>query len=316
MKTNYFAKFLLEMALVFCLFFAFENSFAQNRTAQIRQEMAKIRQTTNWDNPAEAKKAQEKIKVLMKELMGETSKNNPQFGGSSSPNSSTEGDSDNKDGQKMQEMTEAMNQHKMQVYEQIMEAAAAGEGADILLAEQQREAIVKAYEQDDDKSIKNADYLSNMTYLYLDLSMPGIDLVIDSMENFQNIKVLIITSKDIPSYTDIATILRNASKFPLEELYIINLKVFFANLPSEIYQFQNLKILELFQNNIKTVPNDISKFSKLETLMIDMNPIQSIDSQVNKLSHLKELGITKTQIPQSEVDAIKKSKPNLKITYP
>lgn len=315
MKTNYFAKILLKIALVFCLFFAFENSFAQNRTAQIRQEMAKIRQTTNWDNPAEAKKAQEKIKVLMKELMGENSKNNPQFGGSS-PNSSTESDSENKDGQKMQEMTEEMNQHKMRVYEQIMEAAAGGEGADILLAEQQRDAIVKAYEQDDDKSIKNADYLSDMTYLYLDLSMPGIDLVIDNMENFQNIKVLIITSKNIPSYTDVAKILRNASKFPLEELYIINLKVFFGNLPSEIYTFKNLKILELFQNNIKSIPNDVSKLSKLETLMIDMNPIQTIDLQVNKLSNLKELGIAKTQILQSEVDAIKKSKPNLKITYP
>ena len=70
------------------------------------------------------------------------------------------------------------------------------------------------------------------------------------------------------------------------------------------------------RNNIKSVPNDISKFSKLETLMIDMNPIQSIDSQVSTLSNLKELGIAKTQISPSEVDAIKKSKPNLKITYP
>lgn len=37
---------------------------------QIRQQMAKIRQTTNWDNPEEAKKATEEIKKLARQLTG------------------------------------------------------------------------------------------------------------------------------------------------------------------------------------------------------------------------------------------------------
>ncbi len=44
---------------------------AQNTQSpeQIRQQMAKIRQTTNWDDPVAAKKANEEIKKLAKQLM-------------------------------------------------------------------------------------------------------------------------------------------------------------------------------------------------------------------------------------------------------
>lgn len=303
---SFFSKF---FGLIFLLLS--QLMLAQNLSvSEIQKQMAEIRKNTNWDNPSEAKAANEKIKNLSKQLMSAGSQSNQSMG---NPNSN--GGEDNKDAQKMQEMSQAMNEHKMQVHEEIWKAAAGGEGADILLAEEQRKVIVEKYKEEDDKSIKNADYLNDMTYLYLDLSMPGIDMVIDAMSNFQNIKILVITSKDIPSYTNVSKILQNASKFPLEELYIINLKVFFTNIPSETFQFQNLKILELFQNNIKMVPQELSKLKKLETLMLDMNPLLSIDEQVNSLPNLKELGVQKTQIPTSEVESMQHNKPNLKIYY-
>lgn len=305
-----FKKFVIKSISLFLLLLSL-GTFAQNLSPEeIRQKMADIRKNTDWSDPAAAKSANEQIKNLSKQLMSAGSQSN-----AGSENSNANGGNDNQDAQKVQEMTQAMSEHKMQVYEQISKAAAAGEGADILLAEEIRKDIVEAYKEDDDTSIKNPEYLSNMTYLYLDLSMPGIDLVIDAMSNFQNIKILVITSKELPSYTNVSKILQNASKFPLEELYIINLKNFFTNVPPETFQFQNLKILELFQNNIKTVPGDLSKLKKLETLMLDMNPLLSIDEQVNALPSLKELGIEKTQIPNSEVDAIQQNKPNLKISY-
>lgn len=303
---SFFLKF---FGLIFLLLS--QLMLAQNLSvSEIQKQMAEIRKNTNWDNPSEAKVANEKIKNLSKQLMSAGSQSNQSMG---NPNSN--GGEDNKDAQKMQEMSQAMNEHKMQVHEEIWKAAAGGEGADILLAEEQRKVIVEKYKEEDDKSIKNADYLNDMTYLYLDLSMPGIDMVIDAMSNFQNIKILVITSKDIPSYTNVSKILQNASKFPLEELYIINLKFFFTNIPSETFQFQNLKILELFQNNIKMVPQELSKLKKLETLMLDMNPLLSIDEQVNSLPNLKELGVQKTQIPTSEVESMQHNKPNLKIYY-
>jgi Leucine-rich repeat (LRR) protein len=305
-----FKNFAIKSVGLFLLLLSL-GTIAQNLSPQeIRQKMADIRKNTDWSDPAAAKSANEQIKNLSKQLMSAGSQSNAE-----SENSNSNGGNDNQDAQKVQEMSQAMSEHKMQVYEQISKAAAAGEGADILLAEEIRKDIVEAYKEDDDKSIKNPEYLSNMTYLYLDLSMPGIDLVIDAMSNFQNIKILVITSKELPSYTNVSKILQNASKFPLEELYIINLKNFFTNVPPETFQFQNLKILELFQNNIKTVPSDLSKLKKLETLMLDMNPLLSIDEQVNALPSLKELGIEKTQIPNSEVDAMQQNKPNLKISY-
>ncbi len=305
-----FKNFAIKSVGLFLLLLSL-GTIAQNLSPEeIRQKMADIRKNTDWSDPAAAKSANEQIKNLSKQLMSAGSQSNAE-----SENSNSNGGNDNQDAQKVQEMSQAMSEHKMQVYEQISKAAAAGEGADILLAEEIRKDIVEAYKEDDDKSIKNPEYLSNMTYLYLDLSMPGIDLVIDAMSNFQNIKILVITSKELPSYTNVSKILQNASKFPLEELYIINLKNFFTNVPPETFQFQNLKILELFQNNIKTVPSDLSKLKKLETLMLDMNPLLSIDEQVNALPSLKELGIEKTQIPNSEVDAMQQNKPNLKISY-
>ena len=306
--TFIFKKFLSVMLMLLTIALT-----AQNLTPeQIRQKMADIRKSTNWNDPEAAKKANAKIKELSMQLM--TAGNSSNTGAGSGQGN--QGNMDNKDAEKIQEMTQAMNEYKMQVYEQIWEAAAAGEGADVLLAEQLREDIVAAYQEEDDKSIKNNDFLNDMTYLSLDLSMPGIDLVIDAMPNFRNIKILVITAKEIPSYTDIPHILQNASQFPLEELYIINLKMFLTNFPTEITNFKDLKVLELFQNNIKTIPNDISRLKNLETLMLDINPIQSIEKQVITLPKLKELGIAKTQIPQSEVDAIKSAKPNLNITYP
>jgi len=57
--------------LILCVsFWSVVMSQTKQTTDQIRQQMAKIRQTTNWDDPAAAQKANEQIKELAKQLNG------------------------------------------------------------------------------------------------------------------------------------------------------------------------------------------------------------------------------------------------------
>jgi len=61
-------KYLLLLVAV--CFWNFAVSQSTQSTDQIRQQMAKIRQTTNWDDPVAAKKANEEIKKLSQQLSG------------------------------------------------------------------------------------------------------------------------------------------------------------------------------------------------------------------------------------------------------
>jgi len=61
-------KYIL-IAFVLCVS-VLANAQNTQSTEQIRQQMAKIRQTTNWDDPAAAKKANEEIKKLAGQLTG------------------------------------------------------------------------------------------------------------------------------------------------------------------------------------------------------------------------------------------------------
>ena len=57
LKSCVKAAFLISFLLISNVLFSQNTNQAQ--VTQIRQQMAKIRQTTNWDNPAEAKAAKE-----------------------------------------------------------------------------------------------------------------------------------------------------------------------------------------------------------------------------------------------------------------
>lgn len=75
---------------LFC-FFCLSSLVAQNQNAaSLRQQMAKIRQTTNWDDPAAAMKANKDIQKLASQLNGGTSQVNLTI-----PNQTTKTKSDN-----------------------------------------------------------------------------------------------------------------------------------------------------------------------------------------------------------------------------
>lgn len=302
------------MVFIFCLS-ALANAQTTQSPEQIRQQMAKIRQTTNWDDPVAAKKANEEIKKLAKQLMmgGTQQGGQGQGQGAGSGTGNQQGSTTSNDAEELAEINEEMVNQKMDIFSQIWEAAAGGEGADILLAEPLREEIGDEFREDDDKTVKSQDYLDKMTYLVLDMSMPGIDLIIDAMSQFRGIKTLVITTKETVLRVDLQKILENADEYPLEELYIINLGPAVTTLPAVLGNFTGLKTLGLFNNGIKGLPSSISKLTQLRTLYADVNPLSSVIMVISPLTNLTELGIAKTDIPNSEVIELRQLLPGCNI---
>ncbi len=293
--------------LILTLFF-WSVSGAQNTQSpeQIRQEMARIRQTTNWDDPAAAKKANEQIKELAKKLMA----GNSAMGGGTGQQQQQGGDPGSKDGQKMGEINQAMADHKMDVYSQIWKAAAGGKGADILLAEPLREEIKKEF-QEEEAGTGGSDLASEeTTMLYLDMSSKTINLVIDQMENYKSIKTLIIAGGKNGAPVNLNDLFSKAKKYPLEVLYVINFGQFVKSIPESILNFKKLNELGLFNNNIEKLPVAVGSLKSLKNLYVDVNPISTLTPVVNTLTSLDTLGVAKTNIGEAELVKLKNSLPN------
>lgn len=306
----------VRIFFLLCLLLVTDYSSAQNnnqsKVTQIRQQMAKIRQTTNWDNPEEAKKANEKIKELMKQLMAATSPSSANQGGGTNNGQGSQ-DETNSDGSKMNELQMEMMKQKADVYTQIWEAGSSGKSAPVLLAKPLREEIVQEFKEDDNSKVNNADWLESMPYLLINVSMPGVQAVIDQMPEFKGIKILVITCDKRGTIVDLNSILYKAKDYPLEELYIINFGTTVSTLPTSIGNFSSLKKLSLLNNSIKKLPASISKLTQLETLHADVNPIQSLFQEIALLKSLKHLGIAKTQVTEDEIKKIRQALPNCEI---
>lgn len=290
--------------------------FCQNtnnaKVTEIRQQMAKIRQSTNWDNPAEAKAANEQIKVLMKQLTEATSASQGNPGSAGSQNQSGSEQS-SEDADKMRELQMEMAKQKVDVYTQIWEAGSAGKSAPVLIAQNVREEIVREFKEDESPEVKSIDWLESMPYLIINASMPGVDLVIDQMTAYKGIKTLIITCDKRGTIVDLNKILSNAKDYPLEELHILNFGSTVSSLPSGIGDFSSLKKLSLLNNNIKKLPQTVSKLTQLEILHADFNPIQTLLQEIGSLKGLTQLGIAKTSLPETEITKIQQALPNCDI---
>lgn len=273
---------------------------------QIRQEMARIRQTTNWDDPAAAKKANEQIKELAKKLMS----GNSAMGGGTGQQQQQGGDPGSKDGQKMGEINQAIADHKMDVYSQIWKAAAGGKGADILLAEPLREEIKQEFQKEEAGAGGNDITSEETTMLYLDMSSKTIKLIIDQMENYKSINTLIITGGKNGAPVNLNDLLSKAKKYPLEVLYVINFRQFVKSIPESIVNFKKLNELGLFNNSIEKLPVAIGSLNSLKNLYVDVNPISTLTPVVNTLTSLDTLGIAKTNIGEAELVKIRNSLPN------
>lgn len=182
------------------------------------------------------------------------------------------------------------------------------------LAEPLREEIVKEYKDDEDPTIKSPDWMQSMPYLQINVSMPGIQAVIDQMPLFRGIKILIVTCEKKGTPVDLSKILKNASAYPLEELYVLNFGSSVSSIPSEVSGFSGLKILSFANNQVSTIPDDLTKLSALNDLQIDLNPVSKLLPVVGSLKKLNQLSLVKTNIPESEIAQIQNLIPNCQIT--
>lgn len=293
----------MKFLLMFFTVFLWLTTVSQNTQSpeQIRQEMARIRQTTNWDDPVAAKKANEQIRELAKKLMAANS--NTMGGGGTGQNQQT-GDNTSKDAQKLNELNQEMIDQKMKIYDQIWKAASGGEGADILLAEQLRDEIVQEFKDDESPTAVNSDYLNEKDLMIIDMSLPTAQLLIDQMENYKSIKTLVVTGGKNGAMVNLNDILTKAAAYPLKELYIINFKQFVKSIPQKIGNFSKLELLALFNNNIEKLPPGVGSLSSLRILYVDINPLQTIEPAINSLTQLDTLGVAKTKISDHELKRI------------
>ncbi len=271
---------------------------AQQDAASIKQQLSAIRKSTNWEDPAAAKKANEQIKELSKKLMmtGNPQRNQP-------PNQSKA---------EVEQAKKDATDEKMKTWSQIMKSASGGESADVLLGEPVREEIKEDYRNDESDGINPA-ILNESTTLILDFSLPVTQFLVSQMELFRSIKTLVIIGVESIVPVDLNSILEKAIKYPLYELYIVGFEANLKKIPENIVLFPKLTILGLYGNKISGLPATLLKLTNLKVLQLDYNPVLTIQPLIELVKNLEELSIKKTEIPQSEVENLKQMFPNCKI---
>jgi Leucine-rich repeat (LRR) protein len=201
----------------------------------------------------------------------------------------------------------------MELWNQVMKSAAGGEGADVFLAEPTREQIKEEYREEESNKIKGKEVLEEMTFLCINMSSPTVQLLIDQMENYKSIKILVITCGKNGSQVDLETLIAKAKNYPLQQLYIINFKSSVTKVPKSISNFHDLTFLALYNNKITQLPPELSTMVSLKKLYIDMNPVTVLAPTINMMNNLDTLGIAKTLITDAELSIIKQQLPNCKI---
>jgi hypothetical protein len=195
-----------EMKTIFISFllcFLIGSLLAQNtnNAAAIRQQMAQIRKSTNWDDPVAAKKANEQIQELSKKMMmtGPDPAN--------MPSNLTE--------EQKEEAKKESADDKMKMWGQIIKGVEQGDNADILLAEPVREEIKEEYKKDDEPVTSSPMFQEMMTMLFIDMSQPTVQALIGQMENFKSIKTLIITGGKYGAPVNLEMLVSKAKNYPL-----------------------------------------------------------------------------------------------------
>ena len=289
----------MKYLILFFLLLCGSILIAQNKSAtQLRQEMAKIRQNTNWDNPEAVKKSQEEIKILSKQLMlinNSQQQNQPQ--------------TEPKPGQ----ISEESADYRLKLMDQIWTSIRAGKNANVDLAKPLRDEIVEEYKDDESPKIKNPQYFEDMTILCINMSLPTVQRTIDQMQYFKSIETLIITGGKNGVPVNLDDLLKRAANYPLKQLYIIGFNNFVTQIPKQVSSYTNLHLLSFVGNKISLLPPEIGSLDSLKTLYVDINPVTSVLSIVRNLHQLKKLGVGQTNIPQAELDIIKQTLPNCNI---
>jgi hypothetical protein len=266
--------------------------------ARIRQELVGIRRNTNWDNPKEARKANERIHALMLELeQGRRWQAAAKAGASGA--GADAGD------------TPVVNQ--AMVWEKVQESAARGKQSPFVLTEALRKQIIKEYEDERDPQVKNPAFFEELSTLVIDLSTAPGKATIEQLDQFKSIKTLIITGGQHGAPIALDKALAKAAGLPLEALYIINFRHFVQSVPDAVARLTSLKKLSLVNNQIRQLPQSMAGLYLLSSLYLDMNPLATVPPVVERMPWLQQLGVGATPLSNAEITRVRKSIPNCKV---
>jgi hypothetical protein len=262
---------------------------------QIRQEIARIRHATNYNDPVKAKEANEKIRELSKQMM--VLDQTPDQKSSVPEKAKSEDEAD----------------FRTQLLDDMTRIVAEGDHSQMDLALGLRNEIVEDYKEDESPKNIPPEFLQEMTLLVIDMSLSTIQRTIDLMQNYKSISTLVITGGKNGATVNLPDLLTRAAKFPLKNLYIINFRQFVTTIPEQVNQFKNLSTLAVFNNRINQLPNMSGFSSQLDSLFVDANPVATLFPVVSSMSKLKTLGIEKTSVSPEEISKIGALLPKCKI---
>jgi hypothetical protein len=287
-----------QFVFLFYLMFLAALVFAQktNMNAdQIRQEIARVRHETNYNDPVKAKEANEKIKELSKQLiiLSQTS--------------------DQKSNVPEKAKSEDEADFRIQLFDEMTRIVASDKNSEMDLALGLRNEIVEDYKEDESPKNIPPEFLQEMTLLVIDMSLPTIQRTIDLMQNYKSISTLVITGGKNGAAVNLTDLMTRAAKFPLKNLYIINFREFVTTIPEQVNQFKNLSTLAIYNNKISQLPNMSGCSAQLDSLFVDANPVATLFPVVSSMSKLKALGIAKTSVSPAEVNKIEALLPKCKI---
>jgi len=289
MKQFVFLLFLMFLA---ALVFAQKTNM---NAEQIRQEIARIRHATNYNDPVKAKEANEKIRELSKQMM--VLDQTPDQKSSVPEKAKSEDEAD----------------FRTQLLDDMTRIVAEGDHSQMDLALGLRNEIVEDYKEDESPKNIPPEFLQEMTLLVIDMSLSTIQRTIDLMQNYKSISTLVITGGKNGATVNLPDLLTRAAKFPLKNLYIINFRQFVTTIPEQVNQFKNLSTLAVFNNRINQLPNMSGFSSQLDSLFVDANPVATLFPVVSSMSKLKTLGIEKTSVSPEEISKIGALLPKCKI---
>lgn len=301
-------KHLLSILTFLLICFMVAGQTTVNDPEAIKKKMAEIRRSTDWNDPEEAKKANAEIEALAVKLTQAIRAKNAQV----QPGQAVSQENENNDQDAAALIRREIDDFNNDLWSQMMKIAR--ERNDKWdMADPLREEIVEEYLEDETPSRIRPEVLEAMTVLVLDMTIPTVQRIIDVMPNFKAIETLIITGGDNGVPVNLPEILRNASGYPLKNLYIFNFKNYVSDIPAEINTFAKLSTVALFNNNLRSLPDMNNCATSIDTLLIDVNPVSTLFPGIESFIHLKKLGIARTSVSETEVERLEQLFPDCTI---
>lgn len=110
---------------------------------------------------------------------------------------------------------------------------------------------------------------------------------------------LINEAKGQPEYSTSGKVFTNLTQALMQPDSVLRLKLRrkgYKKIPAEVFNFKNLKELDLIGNKIKRIPNEISNLPHLEILRLGNNEIEVIGRELSNLHKLRYLDLGKNNI--------------------